>query len=128
MAPVYMHPQVEDSEAECEEDENDHEAGAGNAGTSRGVHRAAPATTPGIRTITVFGYDKVMSLTFPYHARFGSEVKMQIIKDSALFVFSIGGPKQNVKSFLTPFSESVFMLFHVAALVLLCMVAFSTIF
>ena len=55
-----------------------------------------------------FGYDKVMSLTFPYHARFGSEVKMQIIKDSALFVFSIGGPKQNVKSFLTTVAGSVF--------------------
>ena len=26
----------------------------------------------------------------------------------SLFVFSIGGPKQNVKSFLTPVSESVF--------------------
>ena len=68
---------------------------------------------------------KVMSLTFPYHARFGSEVKMQNIKDSALFVFSIGGPKQNVKSFLTPFSESVFVLYHV---LLLSMVAFSTVF
>ena len=41
----------------------------------------------------------------------------------ALFVFSIGGPKQIVKSFLTPVSESVFMLFHMAALVLLAMVA-----
>ena len=30
------------------------------------------------------------------------------LKHISLFVFSIGGPKQNVKSFLTPFYESVF--------------------
>ena len=41
--------------------------------------------------------------------------------------FFIGEPKQNVNSFMTPFSDTVFMLFHMIAAVLLSMVAFSTI-
>ena len=51
-------------------------------------------------------------------------------KQRALFGFSIGGLKQNVKSLLTPvqFLNQFFTLFHVGALVLLSMVAFSIAF
>ena len=45
-----------------------------------------------------------------------------------LFVFMLSDPKQNARSLLTPVSGTVFMLFHMVALVLLSMVAFLTIF
>ena len=45
-----------------------------------------------------------------------------------LFVFSLKHPKQNARSLLTPVSGTVFMPFHMVALVLFSMVAFLTIF
>ena len=55
------------------------------------------------------------------------KLSMRAVGDS-LFVFSIGGPKQNARSLLTSVPDTVFMLFHVVVLVLLSMVAFSTTF
>ena len=47
---------------------------------------------------------------------------------NTLFVFSLSDPKQNARSLLKPVFGTVFMLFHMVALVLLSMVAFLTIF
>ena len=44
----------------------------------------------------------------------------------ALFVFLIGGQKQNARSLLTSVSDTVFLLFHMVVSVLLSMVALST--
>ena len=41
----------------------------------------------------------------------------------SLFVFSIGDPKQNVNSFMTPVSDEFLLLFHMVASVLFSMAA-----
>ena len=51
--------------------------------------------------------------------------KLSVI-GTALFVFSIVGPKQNARSLLTPVSATFFMPFHMVPSVLLSMAALLT--